>query len=105
MGRLLLTTGAGPFFSSDTKVRDSSELELCPSAADSFEFKVSSEFLLVSVVPLEEEEEEADERGPLSWAWLQGSSLGGGDRVCSCLKSLWICPSERVVFSTSSLRL
>lgn len=70
MRRLLLTTGAGQFFSSDTKVSDSSEQELCPSAADSFEFKVSNEFLLVSLVLLEEEEEEADERGLLSWAWL-----------------------------------
>lgn len=55
--RLLITTGAGQgmFFSPDIKVRDSSELALCPSAADSFEF------LLVSLVLLEEEEEDADE--------------------------------------------
>lgn len=55
---LLITSGAGQgmFFSPDTKVRDSSELALCPSAADSFEF------LLVSLVLLEEEEvEDADE--------------------------------------------
>lgn len=54
---LLITTGAGQgmFFSPDTKVRDSSELALCPSAADSFEF------LLVSLVLLEEEVEDDDE--------------------------------------------
>lgn len=102
--RLSLTAGAGQFLSSDTRVRDSSEQELCPSEADSFEFWVSNEFLLVSLVLEEEEEEEADERGLLPWAWLQESSLGGEDRVCSCLKSLWISPSERLVFSTSSPR-
>lgn len=102
--RSSLTTAAGQFLSPG--VRDSSEQELCPSAADSFEFWVSNEFLLVSLVlEEEEEEEEADETGLLSWAWLQESSLGGEDRVCSCLKSLWICPSERLIFSTSSPRV
>lgn len=57
-----LTTGEGEgmIFSLATKVRESSELELCPSAADSFELRVGTEFLLASLV-LPEEEEDADE--------------------------------------------
>jgi len=46
------------FFSLDTRFTESSELELCPSAADAFELKVGTEFLLVRLLLLEEEEEE-----------------------------------------------
>lgn len=59
-----LTSGEaeGMVFSTDTRFRESSELELCPSAAESFELKVGTEFLLVSLSLLEEvEEEDADE--------------------------------------------
>ena len=52
----------GRIFSCDTRFRESSELELCPSAAESLELQVRTEFLPVSLLPLEEEEEEdADE--------------------------------------------
>ncbi len=60
MTRLTIRGGEGTFFSLATKVRESSALELCPSAADSFELRVGTEFLLVSLV-LPEEEEDADE--------------------------------------------
>lgn len=84
------------FSSADTELRDSSELELCPSAA------ASVGFLLVSPVLLEED---ANERGLLSLAWPQEPSLEEGDRVCSCLKSFWISASERLVTGTFSLLL
>lgn len=80
----------------DTELTESSELERRPSAADSFEVRVGTEFLLVSFVLLEEEEEDADEGDLLSWAWLQEGSLE--ESVCSCLKSLWISTSERAAF-------
>lgn len=54
----------GVILSLDTRFRESSDLELCPSAADSFEHKDGIEFLLVCL--LEEEEEDAEERGLLS---------------------------------------
>lgn len=55
-----LTSGEGEsvIFSLVTKVSEFSELELCPSAADSLELRIGTEFLLVSLVLLEEEEEE-----------------------------------------------
>lgn len=84
------------FSSADTELRDSSELELCPSAA------ASVGFLLVSPVRLEED---ANEWGLLSLAWPQEPSLEEGDRVCSCLKSFWISASERLVTGTFSLLL
>lgn len=46
-------------FSLDNKVRESSELELCPSAVDSFELMVCTELILVSLML--PEEEDADE--------------------------------------------
>lgn len=48
-------------FSLKAEVRESSELELCPSAADSFELWAGTEFILVSLVLLEDVEEDADE--------------------------------------------
>lgn len=65
-----LTTGEGMTFPLDTELRESSELERCPSAADSLEVRVGTEFLLVSFVLEEEEEEEDADDGDLqSWAW------------------------------------
>lgn len=59
-----LTSGEeeGLFFSLDTRFRESSELELCPSAADSLELEAGTEFFLASFLLLKErEEEDADE--------------------------------------------
>ena len=46
-----------------TELREHSELELCPSAADSLELKFGTEFFLVSLLlpdELEEQEDAAD---------------------------------------------
>lgn len=43
-----------------TKLRESSELELCPSAADSLELKVGTEFFLLSLLLPDELEEQRD---------------------------------------------
>lgn len=62
-----LTSGGveADILSRDTSFRESSELELCPSAADSFEHEDGAEFLLLILLQ-EVEEEEEEERGALS---------------------------------------
>lgn len=51
----------GVILSADAEAREASEPELCPSAGESFELSFGTEFLLVSLVLLEEEEEDAAE--------------------------------------------
>jgi len=67
-------------FSLDDEVRDSSELELRPSAADSPGLKAGTEILLIGLVLLLEQEEE-EECGLLFWVWLQVSSVGDRDGI------------------------
>lgn len=44
----------------NTKLRESSELKLCPSAADSLELTAGTEFFLVSLLLPDELEEQED---------------------------------------------
>lgn len=104
--RLLFTSGGeGGFFSPDITIRDWLELEFCPPAAESI--MVGTEFLLVILEPLVEEEGDDDVKdwGRLSLAGLQESSPGAEDMVCNCLKSLWISPSQWVITCKLSCRL